>query len=79
MSCRRDMTLEMWTERQAKIQTFFGPGIKAEIDSPREGKVDVYLISDGRCDWLQSHCCSRHMYYQCQDHSPLLRTPFGQA
>ena len=26
-----DMTMEMWTDRQQKIQGFFGPGIKADI------------------------------------------------
>ena len=25
------MTLEMWTDRQDKIQTFFGPGVQAEV------------------------------------------------
>eukprot|EP00884_Botryococcus_braunii_P011606 jgi/Botrbrau1/20446/Bobra.145_2s0010.1 len=42
----KDMTLEMWTDRKDTIQTFFGPGIKAEID-PREGGVEVALLCDG--------------------------------
>ncbi len=42
----KDMTLEMWTDRQTNIQTFFGPGVVAEI-TPREGGVDVALICDG--------------------------------
>jgi hypothetical protein len=32
----KDMTLEMWMDRKGTIQTFFGPGIKAEYH-PREG------------------------------------------
>lgn len=47
-SIKKDMTLEMWTDRQSKIQTFFGPGITAEIDSPSERSVHVYLTCDGR-------------------------------
>lgn len=46
-SIKKDMTLEMWTDRQSKIQTFFGPGITAEIDSPSERSVHVYLTCDG--------------------------------
>jgi Protein of unknown function (DUF2854) len=42
----KDMKLEMWTDRKDTIQTFFGPGIKAEIE-PREGGVEVALICDG--------------------------------
>ena len=30
------MTLEMWTERQEKIQTFFGPGVQADIQKTEE-------------------------------------------
>ena len=30
------MTLEMWTERQEKIQTFFGPGVQADIQKTDE-------------------------------------------
>ena len=29
---RKEMTLEMWTERQGKLQSFFGPGIVAEVE-----------------------------------------------
>lgn len=42
----KDMTVQMWTDRKDTIQTFFGPGIKAEIE-PREGGVEVALICDG--------------------------------
>ena len=44
---KKEMTLEMWTSRQSKIQTFFGPGITADIESPEEGRVEVFLTSDG--------------------------------
>lgn len=30
-SIKKEMTLEMWTDRQDKIQTFFGPGVQADI------------------------------------------------
>ncbi|KAL3153495.1 hypothetical protein ABBQ38_011826 [Trebouxia sp. C0009 RCD-2024] len=43
---RKEMTMEMWTDRQDKIQTFFGPGVQADIQKTNEG-VDVYLKSDG--------------------------------
>lgn len=33
---RKEMTLEMWTERQEKIQTFFGPGVQADIQKTEE-------------------------------------------
>jgi hypothetical protein len=45
---KKDMTLEMWTDRQSKIQTFFGPGVVAEIESPAERQVHIYLTCDGR-------------------------------
>jgi len=28
---KKEMTLEMWTDRQDKIQAFFGPGVQANI------------------------------------------------
>lgn len=43
---RKEMTMEMWTDRQDKIQSFFGPGVQADIQKTNEG-VDVYLKSDG--------------------------------
>lgn len=45
-SIKKEMTLEMWTDRQDKIQTFFGPGVQAHIEKTDQG-VDVYLLSDG--------------------------------
>ena len=30
-SIKKEMTLEMWTDRLDKIQTFFGPGVQADI------------------------------------------------
>ncbi len=37
---------EKWIERQAKFQSFFGPGIIAKIDITGAG-ADVSLICDG--------------------------------
>ena len=31
---KKDMTMEMWTDRLDKIESFFGPGIKAKVISP---------------------------------------------
>lgn len=45
---KKDMTEKMWTDRQGKIQTFFGPGVTADIEFPAEQQVHVYLTSDGR-------------------------------
>ena len=28
---KKDMTMDMWTDRLDKIETFFGPGIKAKV------------------------------------------------
>ena len=38
--------LDTWQERREKIQTFFGPGIQAQISQPAEEKVEVALITD---------------------------------
>ena len=40
------LTAEQWMERQGKFQTFFGPGIVAEMN-PVPGGMDVALITDG--------------------------------
>ena len=45
---KKDMTEKMWTDRQSKIQTFFGPGVSADIEFPTEQEVHVYLTTDGR-------------------------------
>lgn len=37
---------EKWEEKQAKFQTFFGPGIEALLAQTEKG-VDVLLVSDG--------------------------------
>lgn len=52
---KKDMTEKMWTDRQSKIQTFFGPGVSADIEFPSEQEVHVYLTTDGR--WA----ASRHL------------------
>ena len=38
--------LNTWQERREKIQTFFGPGIQAQISQPAEEKIEVALIRD---------------------------------
>lgn len=43
---KKDMTMDMWTDRLDKIESFFGPGIKAKVVEAFEG-VDVELTVDG--------------------------------
>jgi hypothetical protein len=38
------ISLEKWQQRQEKIEKFFGPGIQAAIDEPKEDKIEVALI-----------------------------------
>jgi hypothetical protein len=42
----KEMTEQMWTERQPKIQSFFGPGITAALTKSTQG-MDVALTVDG--------------------------------
>lgn len=37
--------LETWQQKQDKITTFFGPGIRVEITQPTEDCIDLALIS----------------------------------
>ena len=39
---KKEMTLEMWTDRQEKIQAFFGPGVLADIK--QTGQVSSALL-----------------------------------
>lgn len=39
------ISLAQWLEKQAKIETFFGPSIRADISEPAENKVDLALIA----------------------------------
>jgi len=41
----RLIPIEVWQEKQEKIASFFGPGIRTEITQPTEGSVDVALIA----------------------------------
>ncbi|CAL5218393.1 g66 [Coccomyxa viridis] len=43
---KKDMTMDMWTDRVDKIESFFGPGITAKVNEAFEG-VDVELKADG--------------------------------
>lgn len=36
---------EVWQQKQEKITSFFGPGIRAEIYQPREEQIEVALVS----------------------------------
>lgn len=37
--------LEVWQQKQEKIQTFFGPGLRVEVAQPDEDRIDLTLIS----------------------------------
>ena len=45
-SKKDQMTDDMWETRQGKFQSFFGPGITADLVQTPQG-VDVALIVDG--------------------------------
>jgi hypothetical protein len=34
-----------WVEKQGKIETFFGPGVRAELHAPAEDKVELALVT----------------------------------
>ncbi|ELR99248.1 DUF2854 domain-containing protein [Gloeocapsa sp. PCC 73106] len=42
------ITLDTWKEKQDKIESFFGPKIKAQISQPEEDYIKLDLISLGR-------------------------------
>lgn len=39
------MPFDKWQEKQSKIQTFFGPGIRAELEQPNQETVEVALVT----------------------------------
>jgi hypothetical protein len=39
------ISLDQWQAKQPKIETFFGPGIRAEIDQPNPETIEVALIA----------------------------------
>ena len=36
---KKEMTLEMWTDRNDKIEKFFGPGVKANIEKTEQARL----------------------------------------
>ncbi|HLO48991.1 MAG TPA: DUF2854 domain-containing protein [Kamptonema sp.] len=38
------ISLETWQEKQDKIATFFGPGLRAQVSQPAENRIDLALI-----------------------------------
>jgi hypothetical protein len=34
-----------WVEKQSKIETFFGPGVRADLQAPAEDKVNLALVA----------------------------------
>ncbi|MGB3514295.1 MAG: DUF2854 domain-containing protein [Microcoleaceae cyanobacterium] len=41
----RSIPLDTWKQKQDKMSSFFGPGLKAEVSQPSEGKIDLALIT----------------------------------
>jgi hypothetical protein len=37
--------LSTWREKEAKIETFFGPGIRADLQAPAENRIELALIA----------------------------------
>jgi hypothetical protein len=37
------VSFEKWQEKQPKIESFFGPGIVAEVSQPAEKKVELAM------------------------------------
>lgn len=46
----RRVPLEDWEKRKEYIESFFGPGVRALLDQPEEGRVDLALVSQGTGD-----------------------------
>ena len=57
---KKDMTMDMWTDRVDKIETFFGPGIKAKVcfsSHLLRGLVDFRCLD---CSPAAAHPAARH-------------------
>lgn len=39
------IALDTWREKEDKLSTFFGPNLQAEVSQPREGKIDLTLMT----------------------------------
>ncbi|MDJ0555371.1 MAG: DUF2854 domain-containing protein [Microcoleaceae cyanobacterium MO_207.B10] len=39
------ISLDTWEQKQDKMSSFFGPGLKAEVSQPSPGKIDLALIT----------------------------------
>ncbi|ASC71527.1 uncharacterized protein XM38_024790 [Halomicronema hongdechloris C2206] len=37
--------LSLWQEKQARIETFFGPGVRAQIQQPETDRIELALVS----------------------------------
>lgn len=47
---KKDMSLDMWTSRQQKIESFFGPGVTAKISSTEQVSARTVICpSAPRC------------------------------
>ena len=57
---KEQMTFDMWESRQGKIQSFFGPGIIAEVQAPRTAvHAPIMLFLSSGVIW---DCCSRAIF-----------------
>jgi hypothetical protein len=39
------LPIEKWREKREKMEKYFGPGVRAEIDRPSEDRIDLSLIA----------------------------------
>lgn len=49
---KKDMTMDMWTDRLDKIETFFGPGINAKVNQCRPCSSSLHPASGQSCDCM---------------------------
>lgn len=42
--------LETWQQKQQKMESFFGPGVRVKIDQPDENQVELALIADPKSE-----------------------------
>lgn len=59
------MTLEMWTDRQDKIQTFFGPGVQADIQKTDQVSVPSKTVLSASFSADMASARQHAVHHQC--------------
>jgi len=42
--------LEVWQQKQQKMESFFGPGVQVEVTQPTEDAIDLALITTSKAE-----------------------------